>query len=111
MKAARARIETSSAPSRFHWDWLRSTLRVCPRGLVQRLVHELVGPHVLLPPDVPHLPAVELAEPPHGLHEQLAKGGVLDLVLAADLASDELGVVHHLDLAGAEVARQVERQQ
>src|SRR5665648_726627 len=75
---------------------------------VQRLVDQLVGSLVLLPAHRAHRPRVELAQRAHRLEEEWLQPGVLDLVLAADLAGHQLRVVDHLDLAGAQVARQLQ---
>src|SRR4051794_25440971 len=76
--------------------------------LVERRVYELVGALVVLAPDGPHGPGVELAQRPHRVEEERPQTGVLDLVLAADLARHELRVVDHLDLVGAQLARELE---
>src|SRR5215208_8510937 len=75
---------------------------------VQGLVHQLVGAPVVRARDVAHAPVVELAERRESLQEERLQAGVLDLVLAADLAGHELGVVDHVDLARAEVAGELE---
>src|SRR5919106_1032714 len=77
-------------------------------GLVQYLVDELVRAAVLRAGHRAHGPALELAQGPHRLEVERLQAGVLDLVLAADLARDELGVVHDLDLCRPQVARQLE---
>src|SRR3954454_23991321 len=80
-------------------------------GLVQRLVDQLVGALVVLAPDGAHGPGVEPAQLAHGLQEERLQAGVLDLVLAADLAGHELRVVDDLDLVGAQLAGQLEPEQ
>jgi hypothetical protein len=56
-------------------------------------------------------PAVEPFERVERLSVQRPHRLVPDLVLAAHLLGDQLGVPHHLDLAGAELARTVEAEQ
>src|SRR5205814_1474896 len=79
-------------------------------GAVELLVDELVGALVVLAPDGADRPSVERAERPHRLLEQRLQPGVLHLVLPADLAGDELGVVHDLHRMRPELAGQLEAQ-
>src|SRR4051794_10438851 len=96
---------------------IRSLTRPAPggprsfRGPVQLLVDELVRALVVLAAHVADGPVVELSELTDGLLEEWLEPRVLDLVLAADLARDELRVVHDLNLSRAQRARQLEAEQ
>jgi hypothetical protein len=89
----------------------RRTVLTLAEGLVESLVDKRVGADVPLAADRSHRPAVELAQGAHGLQEERTKAGVLDLVLATDLACHKLGVVDDLDLARPELTGQLQAQQ
>src|ERR1044072_5981655 len=72
---------------------------------IEDLVDEPIGLRVLLAADVTDRPAPELLQRPPHLGVQFAHRRVLDLVLAADLAHDQLRVADQLHLVGAELRR------
>src|SRR5436190_2872288 len=72
---------------------------------VERLVDETVGVGILLARDIADRPAVEALERRPHLDMKLAQRRVLDLVLAAHLADDQLRVANELKLPGPERPR------
>ncbi len=81
------------------------------RRVVERAVHECVGLRVPGARDRADRPGVELLELAQGLLVQRRHIRALDLVLAVDLLGDQLGVVDHLDLGGAQLTGALEAEQ
>jgi hypothetical protein len=75
---------------------------------IQRLIYELVGLDILLPANMPDLPALELREQTRGLSEKGSDQPALDLVLAIDLPDEQLAVAENGELGGAELRGCVE---
>src|SRR4051794_40205767 len=111
------RCTTGSSPA-----WSR-TPRATPRSRqlpsarsssplrVERLVHELVSPHVVLAPHAADCPVVEAAQHLHGLPVQRLQVLLLDAVLPADLARHQLRVVDYLDVARTQLLRERQGEQ
>src|SRR5688572_30064725 len=95
----------------FRWTWPMSTpgsIVIASTYSVEGLVHERIGCRVLLATDVANRPALELAQRPADLRVELAQARILDPVLPLHLLDDQLRVADELDLAGAELARQLD---
>src|SRR5215210_4111373 len=89
----------------------RATAAALSECFIEGLVDEFVRSEVLFATHRADGPFVETPQLSHGFGKQRLESRVLHLVLAADLVGDELGVVHDLDLLGAELAGELEPQQ